>query len=309
MKQANEIIISVYSNVYSKQPVSKSLQEVLGDCLRPVYEPLIRSIRRYHEEGRTEDVQQLKKKLPCFTPSGEFDGAHAIRNLRRHSNVICLDYDHVDHRLEMLRKIAEDEHTLCVLESPTDGLKVFVYVEQVEGHHRKAQALVSRYYRELTGLESDMACKDESRLCYFTYSPNGYLAGLCQPFEFSYASGSKNAEAEARQTADTGGKSSCRTDLHQQSGIGGKVLFVLSFYLPIHTGPTPHPPLPHGVRSLPAALRPGSAMSHLCAVFQGKDTSRKMKSKRRYTMVISILRLHSAKHPLPLMREKVHEVH
>ena len=206
MKQANEIIISVYSNVYSKQPVSKSLQEVLGDCLRPVYEPLIRSIRRYHEEGRTEDVQQLKKKLPCFTPSGEFDGAHAIRNLRRHSNVICLDYDHVDHRLEMLRKIAEDEHTLCVLESPTDGLKVFVYVEQVEGHHREAQALVSRYYRELTGLESDMACKDESRLCYFTHSPNGYLAGLCQPFEFSYASGSKNAEAEARQTADTGEK-------------------------------------------------------------------------------------------------------
>lgn len=63
MKQANEIIISVYSNVYSKQPVSKSLQEVLGNCLRPVYEPLIRSIRRYHEEGRTEDVQQLKKKL------------------------------------------------------------------------------------------------------------------------------------------------------------------------------------------------------------------------------------------------------
>ena len=44
------------------------------------------------------------------------------------------------------------------------------------------QLLVSRYYDQLTGLTSDPACKDESRLCYFTYSPDGYVASLYQSF-------------------------------------------------------------------------------------------------------------------------------
>jgi len=41
---------------------------------------------------------------------------------------------------------------------------------------------VSHYYNQLLGLESDPACKDESRLCYFSYSPNGYIASLYQAF-------------------------------------------------------------------------------------------------------------------------------
>ena len=61
-------------------------------------------------------------------------------------------------------------------------MKVFAYVEDIEGRHREGQQLVSRYYNQLLGLESDPACKDESRLCYFSYSPNGYVASLYQAF-------------------------------------------------------------------------------------------------------------------------------
>ena len=61
-------------------------------------------------------------------------------------------------------------------------MKVFAYVEGIENRHREGQQLVSRYYNQLLGLESDPACKDESRLCYFSYSPNGYVAGLYQAF-------------------------------------------------------------------------------------------------------------------------------
>ena len=55
-------------------------------------------------------------------------------------------------------------------------------MEGIENRHREGQQLVSRYYNQLLGLESDPACKDESRLCYFSYSPNGYVAGLYQAF-------------------------------------------------------------------------------------------------------------------------------
>ena len=182
MQVLEEIKVSVYENVYSKKPKIMSFLEVIFMCIHPVYASIIQSIRRYHQEGDHEAAQKLKSQLPCFTPAGTFDGAHAIRNFRLPSHIIGLDYDHVPNRLEIIRLCAADPHTVAALESPTDGVKIFAYVEGIEGRHREGQLLVSRYYDQLTGLTSDPACKDESRLCYFTYSPDGYVASLYQSF-------------------------------------------------------------------------------------------------------------------------------
>lgn len=182
MQVLEEIKVSVYENVYSKKPKIMSFLEVIFMCIHPVYASIIQSIRRYHQEGDHEAAQKLKSQLPCFTPAGTFDGAHAIRNFQLPSHIIGLDYDHVPNRLEIIRLCAADPHTVAALESPTDGVKIFAYVEGIEGHHREGQLLVSRYYDQLTGLTSDPACKDESRLCYFTYSPDGYVASLYQSF-------------------------------------------------------------------------------------------------------------------------------
>lgn len=182
MKLLEEIKVSVYENVYSKKPKVMSFLEVIIMCIHPVYAAIINSIRRYHQEGDHDAAQKLKSKLPCFTPAGTFNGAHAIKNFLLPSNIIGLDYDHVQNRLELIKRCAADPHTIAALESPTDGIKIFAYVEGIEGRHREAQQLVSRYYDELLQLQSDPACKDESRLCYFTYSPDGYLAGLYEPF-------------------------------------------------------------------------------------------------------------------------------
>lgn len=181
-----------------------SFLEVIFMCINPVYAAVINSIRNYHAEGNHVDAQKLKSQLPCFTPAGTFDGAHAIKNFLRHSNIIGLDYDHVANRQEVIQRCADDPHTVAVVESPTDGVKVFAYVEGIEGHHREGQQLVSRYYNALLGLESDPACKDESRLCYFTYSPNGYIASLYQAFEMDFSTqedgGKINSSSESEIT-------------------------------------------------------------------------------------------------------------
>ena len=145
MQVLEEIKVSVYENVYSKKPKIMSFLEVIFMCIHPVY-------------------------------------ASIIRNFQLPSHIIGLDYDHVPNRLEIIRLCAADPHTVAALESPTDGVKIFAYVEGIEGRHREGQLLVSRYYDQLTGLTSDPACKDESRLCYFTYSPDGYVASLYQSF-------------------------------------------------------------------------------------------------------------------------------
>ena len=182
MKVLEEIKVSVYENVYSKKPKVMSFLEVIIMCIHPVYATIINSIRRYHAEGDHAAAQKLKNQLPCFTPAGTFDGAHAIKHFLLPSHIVGLDYDHVANRLEVIQRCAADPHTVAAIESPTDGVKVFAYVEGIGGRHREGQQLVSRYYNQLLGLESDPACKDESRLCYFSYSPNGYIASLYQAF-------------------------------------------------------------------------------------------------------------------------------
>lgn len=182
MKILEEIKVSVYENVYSKKPKVMSFLEVITMCIHPVYATIINTIRRYYTEGDHAAAQKLKNQLPCFTPAGTFDGAHAIKHFLLPSHIVGLDYDHVDNRLEIIQRCAADPHTVAAIESPTDGVKVFAYVEGIENHHREGQQLVSRYYNQLLGLESDPACKDESRLCYFSYSPNGYIASLYQAF-------------------------------------------------------------------------------------------------------------------------------
>lgn len=182
MKVLEEIKVSVYENVYSKKPKVMSFLEVIIMCIHPVYATIINSIRRYHAEGDHAAAQKLKNQLPCFTPAGTFDGAHAIKHFLLPSHIVGLDYDHVANRLEVIQRCAADPHTVAAIESPTDGVKVFAYVEGIGCRHREGQQLVSRYYNQLLGLESDPACKDESRLCYFSYSPNGYIASLYQAF-------------------------------------------------------------------------------------------------------------------------------
>ena len=182
MKVLEEIKVSVYENVYSKKPQVMSFLEVIIMCIHPIYASIINAIRRYHAEGDHTAAQKLKNQLPCFTPAGTFDGAHAIKNFLLPSHIVGLDYDHVKDRLQVIQRCAANPHTVAAIESPTDGVKVFAYVEGIENRHREGQQLVSRYYNQLLGLESDPACKDESRLCYFSYSPNGYVAALYQAF-------------------------------------------------------------------------------------------------------------------------------
>ncbi len=146
MKALEEIKVSVYPNVYSKQPKVMSFLEIISMCIRPAYADVINTIRRYHAEGDPAAAQKMKNRLPCFTPAGTFDGAHAIKNFLRHSHIVGLDYDHVPNRLEVIRRCAADAHTVAALESPTDGVKIFAYVKGIEGRHREGQLLVSQYF-------------------------------------------------------------------------------------------------------------------------------------------------------------------
>lgn len=184
MKAIDQIKVSYYKNVYSKSPEELSLFHLLEAIIKGKYAESINIIRRFHDEGDADAVAKLKSALPCFTASGTFNGAHSIRQLKEPNGILLIDIDHLAGNLERVRRLCvEDPHTVAAFRSPTDGLKVAVFVEDIAGRHREAFALVSEYYNRLTGVECDKACKDESRLCYVSYDADGYIAALYETFE------------------------------------------------------------------------------------------------------------------------------
>ena len=80
MKVLEEIKVSVYEMCIQK-PRVMSFLEVIIMCIHPIYASIINAIRRYYAEGDHAAAQKLKNQLPCFTPAGTFDGAHAIKKL------------------------------------------------------------------------------------------------------------------------------------------------------------------------------------------------------------------------------------
>ena len=183
MKTIDQIRVSFYENVYSKSPSELSLYLVLEAIIKGKYADRINTIRRFHAEGDKQAAAQLKSKLPCFTASGTFTGAHAVKFLEEHSNIILLDYDGLAEELQRLFNLCvNDSHTVAAFRSPTDGLKVAAFVENAAGRHREAFRLVSDYYNLLTGTQCDRACKDESRLCYMSYDPDAYVAPFYEAF-------------------------------------------------------------------------------------------------------------------------------
>lgn len=183
MKAIEQIKVSFYKNVYSKSPDELSLFLVLQHIVKGKYAESINTIRRFHDEGDAAAVARLKSGLPCFTASGTFNGAHSVRQLKEPNGILLVDIDHLAGDIERVRRLCvEDPHTVAVFRSPTDGLKVAAFVENIEGRHREAFTLVSEYYDRLTGVKCDVACKDESRLCYVSYDPDAYIAALYESF-------------------------------------------------------------------------------------------------------------------------------
>ncbi len=183
MLSLEEIKISYYESKFAKENVEVSVLQIVSDIIRGRWKSEILTIRRYFGEGDAGAADRQKGKLPCVTFGGTFDGAHAISRLLRQSGVIVLDLDGVKD-LERLKELCKaDSHTAFCFCSPTDGYKIGAYVENAVGRHREAYRLVADYYARLTGLEIDESGKDESRLCFVSYDPDGHIAPLCRPFE------------------------------------------------------------------------------------------------------------------------------
>ncbi len=182
MKNLDEVKVSVYLSVHAKKNDAVTLLDVLEAIKNGKVKDVVWAARRYYADGDVKAANAMKQKLPCFTPSGLFQGGHAVKNLIEATGFIVLDFDEVDD-LENLRAVCEgDPHTVSGFKSPLKGYKVIAHVENADGRHREAYELVRMHYEEITGLSVDTSGKDISRTCYFSYDPECYIAALFDSF-------------------------------------------------------------------------------------------------------------------------------
>lgn len=111
-------------------------------------------------------------------PSGIF-GQRTDDGLIHHSNIICLDFDHLGDDLDTLRgELVLDPYfeTELLFRSPGgDGLKWWVEVDISRACHRTWYGALCRYVWQTYHVRADATCINPSRACFLPYDAECYV--------------------------------------------------------------------------------------------------------------------------------------
>ena len=141
------------------------------------YKIQVEEIRGLIAQGKTEEAQAKKQRLPAFTPSATFTEKRLLPNMEQYSGFVHLDFDKLttEQLNAAFQIIAAIPYTfLCFISPSGNGLKVFIEVNTGAEHHDAAYQQVLQYYENATGLKADEKCKDITRLCFVSHDPQLY---------------------------------------------------------------------------------------------------------------------------------------
>ncbi|TCZ73829.1 DUF3987 domain-containing protein [Flaviaesturariibacter aridisoli] len=149
-----------------------------------VYEH-IKKLRELIALGNKEDASTLKKKLPAFIPSGVFKEYRKKENLHSYSQIVVLDFDHVEDVTEALVYLQSIPFTLFSFKSPSgQGIKVLVKTNGEKESHENSFRQVAIHYEKATALSVDPSGKDIARLCFLSHDPDAYYNPNAETFCF-----------------------------------------------------------------------------------------------------------------------------
>ena len=156
---------------------NRSLILITKDMQGDKYMDDILKIRALVLEGKMEEADELKKKLPAFTPSGTFEGGIKPDCLIQYSSIIVLDYDNLTaEQLVAVFAVAKAlPYTFsCFLSPKGNGVKILVEVTSSKEYHKQAYNQIADFYEKNTGLPIDRSGSNINRLCFVSYDPNIY---------------------------------------------------------------------------------------------------------------------------------------
>ncbi len=138
--------------------------------------------KRITEELRAiTNVKEARKfkanRFDYVTLSGTFE-KRSDKNLLKHSNLLTIDFDHLENLQELRTQLLNDEYfeTEMLFISPSgDGLKWIIRIDISEVSHTEYFTAVANYIKHNYNIEVDQSGKDVSRACFLPYDPTAFL--------------------------------------------------------------------------------------------------------------------------------------
>lgn len=116
---------------------------------------------------------ELKKRVPYFTPSGEFEKREAS-GLVKHSGLIAMDFDSLENIKSVEIALKSDPYSFAVFRSISHkGLCVLVKIDP--SRHLDSFKALELYYWKLLNVTVDQSCKDVSRARFVSFDPDLYV--------------------------------------------------------------------------------------------------------------------------------------
>ena len=127
------------------------------------------------------NVKEARKfkanRFDYVTLSGTFE-KRSDKNLLKHSNLLTIDFDHLENLQELRTQLLNDEYfeTDMLFISPSgDGLKWIIRIDVSEVTHSEYFTAVANYIKHNYNIEVDQSGKDVSRACFLPYDPTAFL--------------------------------------------------------------------------------------------------------------------------------------
>lgn len=172
-----EEFVSIFKNATSTEPMtSMSFEGAMNAVKAGSFKDLVLCYR-------DDSTRENKIKIPCFTPSGTFSH-RSSDGVEIYNSIICIDIDDKDNpdkdKIDSFIKQLEDNPFCLAYHKSVGGVGYAVYLRVLSinpEHHSKCCEEVMRLF-SLTGINPDKACKDVSRLRFFSwdedlfYNPN-----------------------------------------------------------------------------------------------------------------------------------------
>lgn len=185
--------VSVFKNVISTKPMAKSkVEDVL---FNKEVEPLV-------EEYRKTKSKQKKLNLPCFIPSGVFEGRYD-RSIIKHNGIICIDIDAKNNtdvkNFNKLRKLMDiiPYVAYCGLSCGGEGYFVLIPIKNPEKHREHYLSICDDFER--CNITVDTSCKNVSRTRIISYDKDAYINKSAQVYNREKA----EREVERKKSTNT----------------------------------------------------------------------------------------------------------
>ena len=156
---AGEKTISMFANASNTNPKDAKIKPILEAIRNGQYERQINRLRNYLKDGKKEEYDRDKKKLPAFTISGKFNTRDAT-DLLEHSGIMQIDIDKVETPTDLRDQLIQDPHICAAFISPSGkGVKCLILTNPDHTKHKAAFIACENHLKARYNVQIDKACK------------------------------------------------------------------------------------------------------------------------------------------------------